>query len=221
MIQTLGSRRIFIILFLAGLNAMLAFGVYGYLQPQTVTLERDLRQTTRKANEIQDDIERLQVEFEQLQAQQNFFNRLRDDGFLSAQDRRSAERLFEDIQNQSGVISARASIQAANIEADEEAQKAEHVILSSPISIEIEALDDIDVYRYIALLKNRFPGHLSLKDAQINRQIDVTNPILRAIANGEDVNMVKAELSWIWRTMVPEKDVSGLLDGDRPQRRRR
>ena len=110
---------------------------------------------------------------------------------------------MERIQQEANVISAVASIQAGEFLQDEEASKASHEILRSPISVRVEALDDIDVYRYIYMVEKAFPGHVSLKKLNLSRKSDITGTILRAIASGSNPPLVQADIELTWHTMIP------------------
>ena len=207
MIQILGMKRILVLVFLLALNVALGAGVYMYLVPETTKQERALYGLRGKVNTLQADISRLQVEFDQLENQQAEFDVLKEKGFFGSQGRRQAEILFEKIQRQAGIVSAVANIRAGEVEDNEEAKKAEHAILSSPIEVSLEALSDTDVYKYIYLLDRFFPGHVTLDEIELERTSEITGAILRSIASGGNPVLVKATLKMTWRTMIPEAEV--------------
>lgn len=221
MIDILGPRRLFILLALLAVNVVFAASVYYYLQPQTVTAEKRLNGAKKKVKQTQKDIDKILVEFEQLEDQQEFFDELREDGFLTAQGRREAELMLEDIQKQSGVASAKVSISSGKLEDHDEAVKVEYAVLVSPVQIKVQAMDDVDVYRYLSILQERFPGLLIAENVVMKRFRDVDNPVLRAIATGKDVPMVSADLKLSWVTMIPEKEAEAIRASSRPKRGRR
>jgi hypothetical protein len=207
MIRILGVKRILVLLVLVVLNGLFATGVYLYLMPQKLQKERDLSGVRGQIGTLQGDIDRLQIEFDQLEAQQAQFDILNERGFFSSQGRRQAEKTLENIQKQAGVISAVASIKSGTVEDSEEAQKAAHKILVSPISIQVEALDDVDVFRYLFLLEKFFPGHLTITNINVERTSDISGPVLRSIASGSNPALVTASIEMLWRTMIPESEV--------------
>lgn len=219
MIKVLGPRRLFVLFVLIGVNAVLAFLLYYQLVPQQLELEREVRIAQRTASEKQEDIQKLQIELDKLVEQQDIFNALERDGFLGSQNRRDAERLFESTQQQNQIISAVASVRPAVIDNNEVAAKADHVILSSPVEITLEAIDDIDIYRYLVTLLQRFPGHLSIDEVLMSREMDISNPVLRGISVGEDIGLVKGTLNLSWRTMVPQERANRIIS-DQEQARR-
>ena len=207
MIKVLGTKRILVLLLLLGLNLVFAGGVYMYLTPEKMTKDRELRQVRGQIIGLQSDIERIQIEFDQLEDQQAQFDILKKEGFFGSQGRRQAEQVFERIQKEAGVISAVASIQAGVVEDSEEAAKAEHKILKSPITVRIESLDDIDVFKYLYLVEQFFPGHVTLTRINLERKAEVSGTILRGIASGGNPELVEADIEMVWRTMIPETSI--------------
>lgn len=207
MIKVLGTKRILILIGLLGLNILLASTLYLYLFPEETRKEREVRAMRGQISNLRTDIDRLQIEFEQLEDQRASFEVLKEKGFLSDQGRRQAEKNLEAIQEKAEVISAIASIQSATIEENPEAEKADHVILSSPVTIKIKAVDDIDVFKYLYLLDEFFPGHITVMNMVIERKANITSTILRSIASGGNPELVEAQINMIWRTMVPKDEI--------------
>ena len=206
MIKVLGFKRIVILLSLLGLNAFLGFLAYMHFIPQQDMKERELRGVRGEVSTLRADIEGLMVEFEQLDEQREEFEELKKDGFFDGQSRRKAELIFKKIQERSGVISAVASIDSGEFEDNEEAKKANHKILKSPMKVNIEAVNDLDVFRYIYLVDEFFPGHVTIDKINLKRQSDVSGTVLRGIASGKNPPLVTADLEMSWRTMIPDTE---------------
>ncbi len=207
MIRVLGTKRILMLVFLIAINVALATSVYLFLIPQEVKKRTELNQLRNKVAGVRGDINRMLVEFDQLALQQNRYEKLKERGFFYNQDRRQAQIVLESIQKQAGVVAAVANIQAGASEDNAEAQKAEYKILSSPMKIHVEAIDPVDIYRYVYLLDNFFPGHIMIQDVRMERTGEVTGPVLRGIASGSNPVLVQADLNITWRTMVPQSEV--------------
>ena len=203
MLRVLGFKRILFLIVLITINALLAAAVYMHFAPQNLTKERELNNIRAANNTLRTDIDDMQIAFEQLDEQRDRYQELEKKGFFDRQSRRQAELILQKIQERSGVVSAAASLQAGTFEKSQEAEKADHQILKSPISIRIEAVDDLDVFRYIYLVNEFFPGHVSIEKIEIERESDVSGTVLRAIASGQSPELVKANLQFTWRTMIP------------------
>ncbi len=209
MIGVIGIKRLIVLFVFIAINTALAAGIYMHLVPEKEKLERQQRSMRSQLRAVQSDIDRMKVEFQQLDAQQDRFDALKAKGFFSAQERSDAKELFSSIQFESKVISAVVSVDSGIVEDDKEAEKANHKVLISPVEVEIRAFDDGDVYRYIEMALARFPGHLSLNGVEINRIQDVSSPVLRAIASGANPEMIEARLIMSWRTLIPESQIIG------------
>lgn len=207
MIGVLGIKRVAVLVVLVALNGFLAAASYMYLAPELQTKERQLRSDRSQVSTLRNDIDRMQIEFDQLEEQKEEFEKLAQDGFFKDQSRRQAEKILSQIQKNSGVSKAIASVRAGEIEDNEEALKAEHKILSSPVEIQLQAFDDVNIFHYLFLVENYFPGHIAVKDIKIERTADVTGTVLRAIAAGGNPPLVSANVNMVWRTMIPQSQV--------------
>lgn len=206
MINVLGFKRIVIVLFLLAVNALLAALLYLYLVPELTQVERLVRTEKSAENELRSDIASIQAEFDQLEIQQADYEKLREDGFFSNQSRRDAQVVFTAAKDYSGVTEASVTVRSGLVVENEEASKAEQVLLESPISIEFTSVDDIDIYEYMNYLSQAFPGYLTIEGFSINRNANISDTMLRAIASGSSPPLVGGRVEMIWRTMVSRED---------------
>ncbi len=207
MMQVIGVKRLIILFVLVSFNAVFAAAIYLYIIPEKASIDRDLRALRSKVNTLQSDIDRMHVEFEMLDKQQSKFESLKKSGFFSRQVRSDARKLFSEIQDESGVVSAVAMVKSGVITNHPEAQKANHDVLMSAVEIEVKAFDEISIYRYIDIALRKFPGHLSVDIVLVRRLRDTNSTILRAIASGEKPELVGAKIYMSWRTIIPVSQV--------------
>ena len=207
MIRVLGTKRIIVLFSLIAVNCALAAFVFMYAQPELKASERTLRSLKSKESQTRSDITNLQMEFDQLEDQQAEFDTLKNDGFFSNQSRRDAQAVFLKAEKESGVLEATVSVKPGEIVEDEEAKKAEYVLLESEVNVALKGIDDRDVYVYLDKLQDNFPGHLSVEKVTMRRLANVSETILRAIAGGQKPPLVEARISLLWRTMVERSDV--------------
>ncbi|MGQ0527285.1 MAG: hypothetical protein ACT4OY_04550 [Alphaproteobacteria bacterium] len=209
MIKMLGFKRVLILLVLISVNFAMAGALYFYIQPQHMAKDQQMRVLQSQISEKQSDIDRIQIAFEQLEVQQSVFDNLRARGFFGNQERRQAETALSDIQQKSGVISAIANIMPGRVRDDEEAQKADHKVLESSVNLRVEALDDTDIYRYLYLLQNYFPGHVAIEKVGLGRKGAINDAVLRGIAGGQSPPLTEVDILLIWRTMIPQSEIAG------------
>lgn len=207
MIKVIGAKRLLLLAVLLSANILLAAATYLYLIPQEAETAKKLRILRGENQTKREDINRMQIEFEQLGQQQDKFDALKNDGFFKDQIRSVAKKLFKDIQIESHVVSSVAAIKPGIIEENEEAKKSNYKLLSSPIDITVEAFDDSDIYNYLYILEQKFPGHLSVDKMSMTRVTDISGPVLRAIATGANPVLVKATISMSWRTMIKDSQI--------------
>lgn len=207
MMNILGAKRVFILLGLVLLNALLALSVHTYLGPELQKKEKILRVARAEASVVQSDIGRMEIEMEQFAGQQVRFEQYKEDGFFIGQNRRQVQDLFKLIQEKSGVSVATVAVNPAVVEKNDEAKKADHGILRSTIQIKLEALDDVNIYHYLYLIEKFFPGHVTIERVEFEREAEINGTVLRAISGGKNFPLVNASLELVWRTMVPESQL--------------
>ena len=207
MINVLGMKRIAILAVLIAINGLLGVLTYMYIMPETLAAQRNLSGLRGSVTTIQSDIDNINLEFDQLEKQQSQYEELERNGFFGDQDRFAAERIFEQVQAESGVLSAVASISGGEIIEDEDAAKSDRDVLRSSIEIKIEAANDLHVFKYIANLMQAFPGYISLQSIELRRTAEITGTVLRSFASGEDPVLVEADIVLSWSTMIPKTDV--------------
>jgi len=213
MIEALGKKRVFLLVILLAINAFIGAVVFLYLLPEKQKTRQQLRAVSGQVSTVQNDLNNLRVDLEDLQKQQSTFETLSQRGFFDLQGRKQAVSVLEGLDEKSGVISSKVSISAGEVDRNPEAVKAGYVVLSSPVSITIEAVDDVDIFNYIHLINNVFPGHVSIDEFVIKRELDVSGTILRAIAAGERPKMVDGRVEMTWRTMIPQSAVRQTDEG--------
>ena len=207
MMKILGAKRIFMLSLLAGINILCALVVYSFFVPEEDRLNRQWRVVRGEVAKLRNDIADFQVEMKDLESQREAFEALRQAGFFERQSRRLVEDVLKEAQDVSQVTTAFVNVQPGEVEFTEFDEKTGHYLLVSRIQIEIKALNDKDIYQYISILKERFPGHVSVKNMDITRKIDVNRTLLRSIASNNNPELVRANILMSWRTMIPQNEV--------------
>jgi hypothetical protein len=207
MIKVLGFKRVLTLACLLAANVVLAGLLYGVLTPQTMKTEQDLRRVRAEVSTRRNEVATLKTEYEQIQEQKSMFEDLERSGFFQTQDRLAARKLIEDVQAESDILSARYDIQAITVREDPMAAESDYVILHSPLKFSLDALDDIDVYRFIYWMENAFPGHAGVQSLTLERKLDVDEVTLKQIGNGVPAILMSATVDFSWNTMVKRADI--------------
>lgn len=212
MIRVLGTKRIFFLFILFLINAVFGTLIYLYLKPTELAKERELRSVRGDLSAVRNNIADLQVEFDQLDRQRDDFKLLSEDGFLSLHGRAATTEVLNTIQKKSRVVRATVNIRRGEVEDNADAAKASRSLFMRPITIEIDAIEDQDIYRYLDFLKEEMPGHIHVRDIIIRRNLEPGQKVLRAITAGQNPALVSATLVAEWRTLLRDEDLERILN---------
>lgn len=211
MLQILGRNRVILLVVLAFFNAAMAFGLYQLLAPERIKSEGALSSARSQLEERRSEIQRLKEEYALLQSQIRHFKELESRGFFNDQNRVSARESFEKLRELSGVLKAKYNIKAGELTEDPRADDAGYVILESPISVELDSTDDVDVFSFLKLIQDYFPGKVDIVEMQIQRAENVNSDLLEKMSDGDPVPVVKSRLDFQWRTMASRKALAAAL----------
>lgn len=204
-IKTIGNGRISFLVMLFIVNLLCAALIYIYINPSkyaAILKNSDIKQ---QINTLSSDIKSMRATLSDIINQKGTFEEIQRRGFFSNQDRSEAEIIIKSMERIPGIIKTSARIGQVNIIRDEIALKAGHVILESPVEIDIESVDDISVLRYISEINKNFKGYVVLKSMNAERTEIFDAALLRDIANGKNTALVKTKLFFLWYTMVPDQ----------------
>lgn len=202
MIEIIGLKRILSVIILAVLAGLFATFNYYVFVPQTQVARAALNRVSTENSTLRTEIDKMRDAITQFESQKAFFEKMDRLGFFNEQDRVLARERFDIMQKMSKILKAKYEIKAANIVPSDMADKAEYAVLESPISIELAAIDDLDVYRFIYFLNYGFPGHITVKNLTMERKMDVTAALLKQVGVGAAPDIITAKMNLEWRTMA-------------------
>lgn len=202
MIKLIGTKRLMTIFILAGACAVMGGASFLLIKPQNEKVGRELQQLKSDVGFKRSETNRFREEMTAIQNEKNTFQSLQALGFLGEQSRSDARKRIEAIQSYSRVLSARYNIAPGKVENVETATEADQVLLKTEIAIDLDALDDADIYKFISLMENAFIGHVSVTSLEINRVLDLNEVTLRQIGSGIPAVLVKAKLVLNWQTLI-------------------
>lgn len=206
MIGVLGVKRVAALSVLLVLSALMAVLLYFYIIPENAKAERDLRVVRASVSSTRAELAKLQQDIEFFEEQKSLYDNLDQLGFFSEQDRFLARRRIEAIQNESNILHMHYDISPAMIEENEEAAKADYVVLKTPATVDVDAMDDLDFYSFIYWIDNAFTGQVSITGFDMERVLDVNDRTLRRIGGGSPTTLLKGSLSFEWRTLIPRTE---------------
>lgn len=208
MLETLGRNRITVLIVLALLCAGSAYGLYQYLEPKRVQQDGILAAGRSALEAKRAEIQKLKEEYVLLQTQLRDYKELEAKGFFNDQGRVAAKESFEKLRTVSGVLNAKYGISAGQLIEDPRASEAGYVILSSPISVELSSLDDLDVYSFLKLIQERFAGKVDISSMKMTKTQALDRENIAKISQGLPVDLVTTILQLKWRTMASRESLS-------------
>lgn len=202
MIKILGKRVVIMLVALVLINGAIGYGLYEYLIPIRVEKETELSGIKNEIEARRLEVAKLKEEFVLLQLQLREFKQLEAQGFFNNQNRVKAQDSFESLRDLSGLLKTRYDIKSGELVQDPLATAANYVVVHSPVILEMDSLDDTDVYTFVKGLQQKFPGSVDLTRIELDRTENINPAILREIGTGKPVKMVGAKVEFSWRTMA-------------------
>lgn len=207
MIEAIGIKRIIILLVLAALTGIFGFLHLSVFSPKSESAMRQASALRGQIVTLRDETEALKTDMTRFRERSIQFKKISDAGFFNDQSRVLARQRLEEMQIESKLLAARYEIKRARIVNSERASKAGYGILETPITLQLSAIDDVDIYKFIYMLNYTFPGQISIVDMELVRRLEVTPEILKEIGLGRPPEIISAKLNVEWRTMVKQENL--------------
>jgi hypothetical protein len=215
MIQALGFQRALFLFLVGGLAVLLTAANYLFLVPKMESSTQTLNALRGQETTLNTEIETMRNDYARFEGKKILYADITRKGFFDDQNRVQARARLDAMQKLSKIVSARYEIRAATLTplpsavavddpsvTPSDSPRDDFVILQSPVTIYLSAIDDIDVYRFIHLLNYGFPGHVSIESIFADRQIPVTPEVIKQIGLGKPPGLVQVRIELLWRTMT-------------------
>ena len=202
MIKILGTQVVVMLLVLVLVTSAAGYAVYDYLIPLRTEKEQQLAGLKAETAARYSEVAKLKEEFTSLQNQLREFKALEAQGYFSNQNRVDAQSSFNNLSELSGLLNSRFSISKGERIDDPAVLEANHVVLKSRVKIDIDSLDDVDVYTFVKGLQEKFPGSVDVTSFKLDRNQNITAPLLRQIGAGQPVKLVTSVVEFDWKTMA-------------------
>ncbi len=212
MVKGLSNKVVFFILFLLFVGGGGGYLVYDYLMPVREKSERELAATKAAIKAKYQEVAKMKEEFILLQSQLRDFKDLEARGFFGDQDRALATEDFSKLVDRTGILQANLKFEAGKVVPNKMADDAKQIVIKSHGKIDIESLDDVDVYTLLKYMQERYPGGVDVTKVTLDRTETLSADMLRQIGGGTPVPLVKGSIEFDWRTMT-SRDVAAPQGG--------
>lgn len=195
--DVIGQKRAIILGILLVVNLVFLSAASMVFEPQKEKNQRSLRRAKSDITRFQRDLNSIFNEFDQLGGQQEVFNNLEKKQFFSP-DLMSRQQLkVEELAQENGVKVVFNLTETRAIPL-KDLSRVEGTLIRGAASLEISALDDVDVYNFMTALKASMPGYIKLREFHIEREIDYSGNVLREIMQGKFPTIVRARYLYYW-----------------------
>jgi len=208
MIGKIGAKRAFFLITLVILLAVFGASSRLVFEPKATESRQKLQAAQGEITTLQGEISKMQAAFSSFEHEKVYYETISRMGFFNDQDRVLARERFDTMQRLSKIISARYEIKAANVLSEEIDPETGFVVMESPITVELSAVDDLDVYRFIYYLNYGFPGHITINNLNMERKEKIDPNVLKQIGTGNPPEIITAKLDLDWRTMARKESIS-------------
>lgn len=203
--SALGTKRIVFIVLLVLLNGASGFG-YKYMSDLIMTKERELNRVKRQVNNRFNEVKKVREQFATLRGQVSDYVLLEKKGFFEEQDRENLRDVFFEAQKKSQVLRAKYDVSPFSKEASKHITQPNLSWMNSRVTLNIEALDDIDIFSFIELLERDFPGYVQFLSIDLKRGNDLNTDTIRDIGSGTPISLVNADINFLWHSVLDAKD---------------
>jgi len=198
-----GKLIIFVVLLVA--NIGIGYYLFSTLLPKEEQLTRELKSYTSRVNSRLSEARKLRDDYVLAQERKHIFEALEKSGIFNDQNRLLFQNVMVDLQQVSGVLNAGYEIDPAEVESNNSAERADHVVLKSDISFDVSSMDDIKIYEFMFWLKQGLPGHVMFDSIALKRTGTVDDEIIKTISLSGPLPLMEAKIKVQWRSMVSKE----------------
>ncbi|PZO88029.1 MAG: hypothetical protein DI626_02660 [Micavibrio aeruginosavorus] len=212
MIRRIGFKRLVALIALSVILVGLVLFNNTVVEPQTLEGQRKIRAVTTEMGTLNDELTVMRDDYARFMERKETFERMTRTGFFNDQERVRARERFDTIRELSKVISARYELRAAMIEQNDDIKDTGYVIMRTSVSINLAALTDIDIYRFVYYLTYAYPGQISISSLVVKRERKIDQETLREIGTGKMPEIVTGRVEFMWTTMAKKEAVYSPAD---------
>lgn len=201
--NVIGPQRTMILGFLLFFNAAAFLVQNYYLEEEKQIAERELRTINSETQKLKRETAKLKEDTEELLESLATFENLLDKGFINNQNRVTVRDSFNLMASVTQLINADYSVSIAEELKNTLLTKAEHNLLKSTVNVQVSAIDDVKIYKFLYLIANKYPGIANIKSVNVDKTSEVTADALRSM-NSENPNpLVSGTVEFDWISVTP------------------
>ena len=222
------ARRLAVPVLSLLITAGAAVGALYWLSEAQVNVVDVSRETRRNISDLRTRIENLRQRADYMAAFRKIYDRARDGGFLSDQDRLDAGDTIESLAVDHALDRATYTFEKArrfplDEDADEVDRSAgsvqaaatpENELVVTTIRLTLDAGREAELFEFIDSIRDELPGYVVLRSLELTREVRDLSPALAQLREGGHPTIIRglAELEWLTLSLRPEDKESGAPD---------
>ncbi|MBL8639994.1 MAG: hypothetical protein JNK24_06530 [Alphaproteobacteria bacterium] len=207
MVKGVNDKIIIFIIVLMALAGGSGYGLYTYILPEVEKKSTELQGVKGYVDQKYQEVAKMKEEFVLLQSQLRDFKELEANGFFNNQDRADAVANFSKLVDRVGILKAVPDYASGALINNQQAEDAAQVLIKSHGKVDIEAIEDVDIYTLLKFMQERYPGSVDITKFSVERMGPLTAATLRDIGGGHPKPLLKGSFEFDWRTMTAKTDI--------------
>lgn len=205
MIKLIGIKRILAIAILLGINIAIALAYFVIIDPMRSDAQAKLDGINGEISSLQGKIQSTKQDLLDYQRDLPKFKELKEKGFMSTQDRFQLSRDLNDVRTAASLDGFSFNVDDIKKVDNTDAANTQMQLINSHIKVDnVTAVLDINFFDFLDKMESDFPAHLRVNDFTVTRRDPVNGESLGKIAKKQPANLISANASFDWLTMIPQ-----------------
>lgn len=214
-LQYVSKKKIIFITVLFVLAVLSATYAELYAKPNLLKDDKALKRTTKELNETKEQNLKVEDELIYMRQKKEDFRLLERAGFFEKQNREIIQKSVDDAMRASGITGGGFRVSPPACMVNDDFRDSNFVLLASPVTVTIEAYEDLSVYKFVDLFVQTLPGYVVMESIEVVRTRDVTRNLLQEIGAGNKVALMTSRVLLTWYTVVSKDSMECTVMGRR------
>ena len=199
----IGPQSTMILVVLLALNASIFLIQSYYLEEEKKSAERQLQSINSETQKLKTETSKLKKDTRELLNNLSTFETLLEKGGINNQNRVTVRDSFSLMASVTQLINADYSVSSADELENIRLSKADHNLLKSTVNLQVSAIDDVKIYKFLYLIANKFPGITNIKSINVEKTSEVTADALRSMNSENPEPLVSGTVEFDWISVTP------------------
>ncbi|MCB9973343.1 MAG: hypothetical protein H6863_05365 [Rhodospirillales bacterium] len=206
-IEHVSKKKVLVIVLCAAFAILCALYAELYAKPGLVKSEKTLKSTTKELNETKANNLKIEDELIYMREKREDFRSLELAGFFTKQQRDVIQKTVDEAMRVSGIMGGGFRVSPPSCFVNADLKDSNYVLIGSPVVVNVDAYEDLSVYKFLDLFVRTLPGYVVLEDLQVRRMRNVTRTLLQEIGTGQKIPVMSSGIKLTWYTVVNKDSI--------------